>query len=159
MILWHTIHCTLFFIWVFPFEVSHIKSLMRQCLYKVICYIIKFSPSGFLEDDIRAYWPYGQGVIRLRLWAYLKKSNNIGDCISWAFSLFFPLVFKEFYLIYRYYFGFFPLGFSKEFPHIFPKRFLWEVVILSIFPYVGFKDNIIYDDILIFDQIVFRLCL
>jgi hypothetical protein len=88
MILWHMIHCTLFFIWVFPFEVSHIKFLTRQCLYKVICHIIKFSPSGFLEDDIRAYWPYGQGVIRLRLWAYLKRSNNIGDCISRGFSLF-----------------------------------------------------------------------
>jgi hypothetical protein len=143
MILWHMIHCTLFFIWVFPFEVSHVKFLTRQCLYKSYMPYHQVFPIGVLEDDIRAYWPYGQGVIRLSLWDYLKGSNNIGDCISRGFSLFFPLGFKEFYLIYQLNFGFFPLGFSKDFPHIFPKWFLWEVVILSIFP-KGFLRIILY---------------
>ena len=40
MILEHMIHCTLFFMWVFPVEVSHIKFLMRQWQHKVICYVI-----------------------------------------------------------------------------------------------------------------------
>ena len=107
MILGHMIHCTLFFIWVFPLEVSHIKFLMRQ--YNVICYIIKFPPPGFFfwKMIFGAYWSYGQGVFRLSPWVCLKGSNNISDCISWRFSLFFPSGFKELYLIYWYYFGFF----------------------------------------------------
>ena len=39
-ILEYKMHFTLFFMWVFPFEVSHIKFLMRQCQHKGICYII-----------------------------------------------------------------------------------------------------------------------
>ena len=113
-ILEYKMHFTLFFMWVFPFEVSHIKFLMRQCQHKGICYIIYFSPPGFFWKVIfDAYRPYGQGVFRLRLWVYLKGSNNIGYCISWCFSLFFPLGFKEFCLVYRYYFGF-PIGFFKD---------------------------------------------
>jgi hypothetical protein len=61
---------------------------------------------GFWKMIFKAYWPYGQGVFRLRLLVYRKWSNNIGDCISCCFSLFFPLGFKEFCLVYRYYFGF-----------------------------------------------------
>ena len=91
----------------FPFIVSHIKFLMRQCsTQRYMLYHQVFSTGVFWKMIFEAYWPYGQGVFRLRLWVYLKGSNNIGDCISWCFSLFFPLGFKEFCLVYRYYFGF-----------------------------------------------------
>ena len=86
MILEHTIHCTLFFMWGFPVEVSHLKFLMRQCQQRYMLYHLVFPHRGFWK---MLY----QGVIRLRLWVCLKGSNNIGDCISWSFSLFFPIGF------------------------------------------------------------------
>ena len=105
MILGHKMHCTLLSV-SFPFMVSHIKFFMRQYPHKSICYIIYFPHQGFWKMIFEAYWPNGQIVFRLRLCVYLKGSNNIGDYISWCFSLFFPLGFKEFCLVYRYYFGF-----------------------------------------------------
>ena len=48
-----------------------------------------FSHWNFWKMIFEAYWPYGQGVFRLRLWVYLKGYNNISDCTSWCFSLFF----------------------------------------------------------------------
>jgi hypothetical protein len=140
----------------FSFRGFSYKVFDEQCLYKVICHITKFSPSGFLEDDIRAYWPYGQGVIRLRLWAYLKGSNNIGDCISRGFSLFFHWVLRSFSWYSNSTLDFSHWVFFKD-SHIFAKRFLWDIVILSTFPTGVFKDNTY--DILIFDQVVFRLSL
>ena len=115
MILGHMIHCTLFFIWVFPFEVSHIKFFMSQ--YNVICYIIKFPPPGvfFWKMIFGAYWSYGQDVFRLSPWVCFKGSNNISDCILWRFSLFFPSGFKELYLLL----WIFPIGFFQRFSSYF----------------------------------------
>ena len=103
----------LFSLCEFSFEVSHIKFLMRQCQHKVICLSSSFPHQGFWKMIFDAYWPYCQSVSRLRLWVYLKGSNNINDCILWCFSLFFPLGFKEVCLIYQYYFGFFHRVFQR----------------------------------------------
>ena len=90
-----------FSIYGFSYKVfDEAMSTQRYILYHL------FFPTGFFKMLFDSYWPYGQGVFRLRLWVLLKVSNNIGNCISWCFSLFFPLSFKEFCLVYRYYFGF-----------------------------------------------------
>ena len=96
-----------FSIYGFSYKVfDETMSTQRYMLYHQV-----FSTGVFWKMIFEAYWPYGQGVFRLSLWVYLKGSNNIGDCISWCFSLFFPLCFKEFWLVYRYYFGFSHRGF------------------------------------------------
>jgi hypothetical protein len=68
---------------------------MRQCQQRYMLYHQVF-PTGIFGKWYSEYWPYGQGVFRLRLWAYLKGSNNIYDCISWRFSLFPPWVLRSF---------------------------------------------------------------
>ena len=47
-------YCTLFFVWVFPLWVSHIKFLMRQYRHKTMSYH-PFCPKRFLVDDIGTY--------------------------------------------------------------------------------------------------------
>ena len=51
-----------------------------------------------------------------------QESTNIGNCILLCFSLFFPLGFKEFCLVYRYYFGFSHRVFQR-----FSSHFSWKV--------------------------------
>ena len=77
------------------------------------CHIIYFSSQRFFEDNIYDILISNQTVFRLCLWEYLKGLLTLELHISWCFSLFCPLDFKEFCLVYRYTLIFFPTGFSK----------------------------------------------
>jgi hypothetical protein len=124
----------------FPFDVSHIK----------------FSPPGFFGRWYSGILTIWSRWFRIRIWAYVKGSNNIHDCISWHFSLFSPWVLRSF----TWYTGTtldFSIRFFKEFPPFFLNGFCEKLSYYLFFPTRVFKDTIY--DILIFDQIIFRLCL
>ena len=109
---------------------------MRQCQHKGICYIIYIPHRGFWKMIFEAYWPYGQDVIRLILLVYLKGLLILVIVYYGVFPYFFHWVLRSFALYTGITLGFFT-GFSKDSPHIFPKRFLEELYIIShllIFP-------------------------
>ena len=67
------------------------------------CHIIYFFSQRFFEDNIYDILIFDQIVFRLCLSRHLKGLLTLEiTFISWCFSLFFPLGFKEFCLVYRY---------------------------------------------------------
>ena len=101
---------------------------MRQCQHKVICYIIQFSPLGFLEDDIRSILTIGSRCYQTKTLGLSQGSTNIDNCILWCFSLFFPLGFKEFCLVYWNYFGFSHRVFQRFSSHFSENVFRGDIL-------------------------------
>ena len=89
-----------------------------------------FPHRGFLEDDIWSILTIGSRCYQTKTLCLSQGSTNIGNCILWCFSLFFPLGFKEFCLVYRYYFGFSHRVFQRFSSH-FPERFLGEIYCIA----------------------------
>ena len=99
---------------------------MRQCQRKGICYIIYFSHRGFSKMIFEAYWPYGQGVIRLRLWVYLKCLLTL-VIVYYGISSYFSHWFEGVLPSIPELLWFFPQGFSKILLTFFLKSF-WGVI-------------------------------
>ena len=133
----------------FSFKISHINFLMRQCQRKGICYIIYFPHRGFWKMIFEAYWPYGQGVIRLRLWVYLEGLLTL-VIVYYGVSPYFPTGFEGVLPIIPELLWFFLQGFSKISSHFFWKIFGGAIYIsyLLIFPIGFFKDFLIHYNIL-----------
>ena len=75
------------------------------------CHIIYFSSQSFFEDNIYDILISDETIFRLCLWEYLNDLLTLELYISCCFSLFFPMGFKEFCLVYRYILVSFPQGF------------------------------------------------
>ena len=88
-------------------------------------------PQGFLEDDIWSILTIGSRCYQTKTLNLSRGSTNIGKCIVWCFSLFFPLGFKEFCLVYWKYFGFPHRVFQRFSSHFFWKVFGGVIYIAS----------------------------
>ena len=92
-----------------------------------------FPHRGFLEDDIWSTLTIESLYYKTKTLGLPQSSTNIGNCILWCFSLFFPLGVKKFCLVYRNYLGFFPHDFLKIIPTFFLKDFWGSYILYCIF--------------------------